>query len=127
MMTIKPTPQQKRVRTIARARKLRQTQTPYETVLWRLLRAHRMEDFHWRRQHPIGPYFADFACLKCKLIVELDGDSHEEREDHDANRDESLRQRGWTTLRIANRDLMRSPEGVWETIRAALKACEIDE
>ena len=125
-MSIKLTPQQKRSRTVTRARELRQTQTPYEAALWRLLRDHRMQGFHWRRQHPVGPYFADFACLKSKLIVELDGDSHADRQDHDNNRDESLRQRGWTTLRIANRDLMRSPEGVWKIIRAALELSETD-
>jgi len=101
---------------IPRARELRRTQTPAEVALWKLLRAHQMEGYHWRRQHPIGPYFADFACPKACLVVELDGSSHDERADHDANRDIVLKEAGWTTLRIPNRDLLRSPESVWEVI-----------
>src|SRR6476469_8531863 len=99
----------------ARARELRRHQTPYETALWKLLRDHQMDGYHWRRQYPIGPYFADFACAKAKLIVELDGRSHDGRELADTDRDFALKQWGWTTLRVLNTDLMRHPEGVWLT------------
>jgi very-short-patch-repair endonuclease len=75
-----------------------------------------MDGYHWRRQYPIGPYFADFACIKAKLIVELDGCSHDGREQSDINRDFVLNQWGWTTLRITNTDLMRYPDAVWQTI-----------
>ncbi|HEX8833246.1 MAG TPA: DUF559 domain-containing protein [Abditibacteriaceae bacterium] len=105
---------------ITRSRELRQSQTPYEAALWQLLRDHRMAGYHWRRQHPIGPYIADFACVKSKLVVELDGDSHDDREESDAHRDAMLQQLGWRTLRIANRDLMHSPEGVWQTVLQSL-------
>ena len=63
---------------IARARELRRAMTPPERKLWKLLRAHQMEGLHWRRQHPIGNYYADFACSHAALIVELDGRSHDE-------------------------------------------------
>jgi adenine-specific DNA-methyltransferase len=100
----------------SRARELRQNQTPYEAALWKLLRLNQVEGCHWRRQYPIGPYFADFACIRAKLIIELDGCSHDGREQADQNRDLVLKQWGWTTLRVLNRDLMSHPEGVWETI-----------
>ena len=105
---------------IERARRLRREQTPFERALWKLLRAHQMEGSHFRRQHPIGRFTADFACPQAKLVVELDGNSHDERLEQDAVRDEFLRECGWTTLRIPNRDLMRSPEDVWKNIEAAL-------
>ncbi len=99
-----------------RARELRRDMTYYEKALWKMLRAHQMKGIHWRRQHPIGPYIADFACTAAKLVVELDGISHDERQDYDANRDAVLGELGWTTFRIPNRDLIRDPESVWRTI-----------
>ncbi|RYX83653.1 DUF559 domain-containing protein [bacterium] len=105
-----------------RARELRRDATPFEIQLWQMLRSHKMEGIHWRRQHPIGPYFADFACATAKLIVELDGNSHDGREAEDANRDATLLEWGWTTLRIPNRDLMRDPESVWRTIAIHLES-----
>lgn len=81
-----------------------------------------MNGFHFRRQHPIGRFTADFACPKAKLVVELDGNSHDERVEQDAVRDELLRECGWRTLRVPNRDLMRSPEDVWKNIEAAMSS-----
>ena len=105
---------------IERARELRQTQTPPEAKLWKLLRNRQLENYKFRRQVPIGPYFADFACLKEKLVVELDGSSHADRAQYDALRDATLASDGWRVLRIANRDLMRDEEGALLTICAAL-------
>ena len=90
-------------------------------------RDHQMEGIHWRRQHPIGPYIADFACVAAKLVVELDGNSHEGRETEDANRDEALLELGWRTLRIPNRDLMRDSESVWQTIAYHLQKASTKE
>ena len=101
---------------IARARELRRATTLPERTLWKLLRAHQMEGLHWRRQHPIGNYHADFACQAARLVVELDGRSHDDTQNADANRDAVLKELGWTTLRVANRDLIRAPESIWQTI-----------
>ena len=106
---------------IERARELRQTQTPYEAKLWKLLRNRQLDGTKFRRQVPIGPYFADFACIKEKLIIELDGNSHDGREEHDYERDAFLHNDGWRTIRILNRDLIRNEDGVWQTIEIALK------
>ena len=106
---------------IARARELRRAMTPPERTLWKLLRAHQMDGLHWRRGHPIGNYYADFACNHAHLVVELDGRSHDETQDADANRDFALRELGWTTLRIANRDLLRDSEAVWQSILVYLE------
>ncbi len=105
-----------------RARELRQTQTPAECALWKLLRAHKMQGFQFRRQHPIDRFFADVACPTVKLIVELDGSSHDDRLEQDAVRDEHLNQHGWTTLRFANGDLLKNPEGVWLEIERFLRS-----
>ena len=54
--------------------------TDQERELWRTLRAKRFGGFKFRRNHPIGPYFADFCCVKQRLIIELDGSQHGEPE-----------------------------------------------
>lgn len=102
--------------TTQRARELRRNQTIYEGLLWKLLRDRRLEGYKFRRQYPLGPYFADFACLEAKLIIELDGNSHHERQAADAIRDEYLLQQGWQTLRVRNVELMRDGNGVVLTI-----------
>ena len=110
-----------------RARELRQTETPYEKKLWRLLRNRQLEGYKFRRQVPVGKYYADFCCVDEKLIIELDGASHNDREEYDALRDETLKSAGYRTLRIANRDLMRNEEGVWLLIEKMLKEGKEDE
>jgi very-short-patch-repair endonuclease len=106
------------------ARQLRREQTPYEAKLWRLLRDRRLKNFKFRRQHPIERYVADFACVEKRLILELDGASHHERGERDAVRDEVLAERGWTTLRFSNRDLMSNAEGIILTVLARLETSQ---
>ena len=84
------------------ARQLREGQTFAEARLWEMLRGRRMGGFKFRRQRPIGPYFADFCCLEAKLIVQLDGDSHLGREAYDEARTDYLRDQGWYVLRFEN-------------------------
>ena len=117
-----PAPRQTPARpSTARARELRQTQTPAEAKLWKLLRDRQLEGHKFRRQVPIGPDFADFCCSAAKLVVELDGSSHDDREDYDRERDASMHSDGWRVIRIPNRDLTRNPEGVWLSIERLLE------
>ena len=96
-----------RERVRVRARSLRSTPTDAEALLWHHLRDRRMANQKFRRQRPIGPYFADFACLEAKLIVELDGGQHAESE-HDLARDKFLRDAGWRVLRFWNADILQN-------------------
>ena len=61
-----------------RGRRLRAQSTAEERKLCKRLRAKRFARFKFRRQHPIGPYFVDFCCVKLRLIVEVDGGHHAE-------------------------------------------------
>ena len=58
------------------ARKLRQSSTDAEKLLWQTLRNRRLNGLKFRRQHPIDTYIADFCCLEKRLIIEVDGDYH---------------------------------------------------
>src|SRR5882724_9245120 len=98
----------------ARAKQLRRAMTRAETLLWRHLKANRFAGLSFRRQSPMGNYIADFVAHSCKLVVEIDGESHdfEERIRHDVRRDKWFASRGYRVLRFANDDVMRNLEGV---------------
>ena len=106
-----------------RARQLRADATDAERLLWRDLREFRHHGFHFRRQAPIGPYVADFACHSVKLIIELDGGQHNEvaNREHDARRTEFLESRGYRVVRIWNVELFADPGLVVEYILAMAK------
>ena len=103
------------------ARALRANQTEAETRLWRLLRDRRLAGAKFRRQVPIGPYIADFACLAAKLIVEVDGGQHAENAAADAARTAWLEEQGFRVLRFWNNDALANSDGVLEEILAALQ------
>jgi very-short-patch-repair endonuclease len=102
----------------SRARKLRGNLTDAERVLWRELRQHQL-GWRFRRQFPIPPYVADFACIEARLIVEVDGGQHARPGDHD-RRDARLRAQGWRVLRFWNNDILGNRAGVLQTIAEAL-------
>ena len=59
-----------------RAQQLRREMSRTEWRLWFRLRGRQLMGRKFRRQVPIGPYFADFACLEARLVVEVDGEHH---------------------------------------------------
>lgn len=106
------------------AKQLRGRLTNAETILWSRLRRNAIHGRRFRRQHPIGPYIADFACMPIRLVVEVDGATHgsEEERRHDQIREDYLRQHGWHVLRIWNADVFDNLDGVLETIHNAVAA-----
>ncbi len=104
---------------IARARELRRGDNQAEATLWGELKAKRLGGYKFVRQMPIGPYFADFACRREKLVVELDGSHHAESE-YDRRRDEFMRARGYSVIRFWSADFLKNQASVCETILAAL-------
>ncbi len=110
-------------RQLTQARRLRQSMTTAETMLWQSLR-NRGGGWKFRRQVPIGPYTADFVCIEAKLIVELDGPPHEtsELQLHDARRDQWLRDHGWHVLRFSNDIVIGGGNIILQKIQSAIKA-----
>jgi len=99
------------------ARHLRQCDVPAEQLLWRELRGGKL-GFKFRRQHPIGPYFADFACCERMVIVELDGDTHVGSlpEAHDEKRTTYLESAGWKIVRFWNSEVHDDVDAVVDMI-----------
>jgi very-short-patch-repair endonuclease len=100
------------------ARALRENTTAAEDVLWRHLRRLEVRGSHFRRQVSIGPFVADFACLKERLIIEVDGSQH--GNDVNSRRDEVrtrwLNSEGYRVMRFWNNDVMSKTEAVLEAI-----------
>jgi very-short-patch-repair endonuclease len=93
--------------------------TRAETLLWRYLKANHIDGFGFRRQVPMRGYIADFACHAAKLVVELDGETHDfqSRQRQDNVRDAWFRSQGYAVLRFNNNDVLKNLTGVVEAIR----------
>jgi len=104
------------------ARQLRSNPTDAERRLWSLLRNGQLAGLKFRRQHPIGPYVADFFCPAVKLVIELDGDQHgrDAAIARDARRDQWLEGCGYRVLRLPNRDVLQGEplEVIWHAANA---------
>jgi len=100
------------------ARHLRKTMTPQEVKLWVQLRQLKNQGLHFRRQVPREGYIVDFACLKSKLMIEIDGAQHGEPSAArgDALRDARLVAAGFKVLRFWNNEVNENLDGVVETI-----------
>ncbi len=101
---------------LERARELRHDSNLPEQMLWVELRGRRFNGFKFRRQHPIGPYFADFYCAAANLIIELDGETHRDKAAYDAKRQAALEQSGLFVLRCTNCDFYENFDGLLEKI-----------
>jgi very-short-patch-repair endonuclease len=97
-----------------RAREMRKHMSPAEVRLWSHLRGDRLGGLRFRRQHPIGPFVADFFCPGRNLVVEVDGDSHftPEQQRYDADRTNYITGLGLREIRFTNVDVLTNIEGV---------------
>ena len=107
----------------ARAKELRKNLTNAELKLWKHLRSRQMGERKFRRQHPVGPYIVDFACLDKSLIVEVDGGQHGEQAAYDFKRTAWLESQGFRVLRLWNNEVLEDVEIVLDLIVRALEKC----
>jgi very-short-patch-repair endonuclease len=108
---------------IQRARRLRAAMTDAELRLWTRLRAKQIGSHRFRRQVPIGPYIVDFACLKARLVIEVDGSQHAHALEQDLRRATWLASRGYRVLRFWDNDVLIRTDEVLEAIYRALQSC----
>ena len=102
------------------ARLLRRKMTQADRILWQALRRNQVAGMHFRRQQLIDGYVADFYCHRAGLVVEVDGASHQGRENYDRARDEAFQARGLRVLRFTNDRVEIDLEAVLDEIRARL-------
>jgi very-short-patch-repair endonuclease len=105
---------------VTKAREFRRDGSRAERICWYLLRDRRIGGIKFRRQHPIGPYFADFARISRMLAIEIDGDHHAFQVEADARRTAAMEREGWRVLRFWANEVVQNPEGIWSAIEIAL-------
>jgi very-short-patch-repair endonuclease len=105
------------------ARDQRKQSNEFAQEVWQLVRAKRLLGEKFRREHPVGPYTLDFACLELMLDLEIDGKDHltEQGRLRDVKRDAFLRSRGFGVLRISGFRVTQDLRGVREEIEGVVR------
>ncbi len=106
-------------------KELRGNLTNAEAFFWNQIKTRKLHNLKFRRQHSIKNYIVDYYCAQYQLIIELDGDYHNDPEQHDKDlrRDEELENMGFTVLRYENRYVFEELEHVLNDIK---KHCGIE-
>ena len=103
------------------ARSNRKNPTPAEQKMWSvILRNRQLVGFKFLRQKPIDGYIVDFYCSALGLVIEIDGDSHAEKLEYDAERTRILNAYGLAVIRYTNEDVMNNPQGVYQHLASAI-------
>ncbi|MGM9511955.1 endonuclease domain-containing protein [Larkinella sp. GY13] len=111
-----------------KADELRRMLTPAEKIVWKALRANQLEGFRFKSQHPLSHFIADFYSHKARLVVEIDGGIHQEREqmEYDKGRTRLMEELGITVLRFSNEDVFHHLPSVLDRIRSFLRVRQPD-
>ena len=111
---------------IARSRQHRRDSTPAERKLRSVLRGAWLDGFKFRRQQRLGIYFGDFVCQSARLVIELDGVTHEgaKAQAKDERRTAFLEHEGYRVVRFANAEVMKNLDGVIAAIRSVLASSD---
>lgn len=101
------------------ARELRKNMTESEIILWNEIKEGKIFNLHFRRQHPINRFIADFYCHKTRLVIELDGSIHlsNEQKERDQERDSIMKEFGLTVLRFTNYEVKNNITDVINRIK----------
>ena len=110
-----------------RAQRMRREPTPAERRLWKALR--RIENCHFRRQAPVGPYVFDFGDLEKRLLIELDGGIHDlpDVQERDRAKDDWATSQGFYVLRIPNSYVFGTGEPAIALVMATLRRLHENE
>lgn len=101
---------------MSRARERRRQSTVSEGLLFSILRARQLCGLKFRREHPIGPFIADFACVAKMLVIEVDGGYHDQVQEQDLVRQHDLQNPGWDVIRFTDKDIENDCETVGDAI-----------
>ena len=104
------------------AKRLRKNSTFSEVILWKYLKGKQMLGFDFHRQKPIDEYIVDFFCSKLRLIIEIDGRSHDYKVVHDLKRIKRLKALGFNILHFRDQDVKNNAEGVVLSITQWIKS-----
>ncbi|PKN52711.1 MAG: hypothetical protein CVU55_05630 [Deltaproteobacteria bacterium HGW-Deltaproteobacteria-13] len=105
------------------ARNLRNNMTDAEQFIWSKIRRKQINNVQFYRQKNISHFIVDFYCPKGKLVIEVDGGQHYDKEgsEKDQIRDRYLKELGLTIMRFSDIDVLKNIDGVLESIHEHLK------
>ena len=104
------------------SRKLRLNSTKGEIILWsKVLSKRKMLGYQFLRQYPVDNYIADFVCRKIRLIIEVDGSSHNNKHEEDLKRDDKLKELGFITIRFEEIKIYKELDNVTRSIENSIK------
>jgi very-short-patch-repair endonuclease len=109
------------------AREMRHAPTPAENIMWHQIRNRQRQKAKFRRQYSIERFIVDFCCLEARLIIEIDGEIHQYRQQQDQVRQAYLESRGFTVLRFTNNDVLQRLKTVLAKIDAHLGTGKVNE
>ena len=109
-------------KTLTLAKRFRRNMTEAEKKLWYRIRAGQLEGHQFRKQVPVDPYILDFACLRKRLALEVDGSQHAEVSAAEDERNRFLRAEGYVVVRYWNTEVLRNIDGVLQDLLTRLKA-----
>ena len=104
-----------RQKLVSRAREMRKEMPVAEALLWSRLRGDQL-GIRFRRQFRVGSYIADFFCHAAQVVIEVDGDSHDERKEYDEKRTHWMTGRGLTVIRYTNHEVLKNLDNVVRSI-----------
>lgn len=96
-----------------RAKELRKAGILHEAIFWNQIKSGKLIGLDFDRQKIIGNYIVDFYCAEKKAIIELDGSSHDDKEDYDKQRDDFFISLGLTVIHIGVADVLNNMGGVF--------------
>jgi very-short-patch-repair endonuclease len=117
------TPYSKNLKTNSRT--LRTNSTLSEVLLWNELKAGKLKGYKFNRQKPIGNFIVDFYCRKLALVIEVDGDSHTEREIEDLKRATKIENLGLNILRFEDIEVKHALDSVLKKLKDYVDQFEV--
>lgn len=108
--------------TFEAAKILRKNMTYHEKLLWERLKLKQINSVRFRRQHPIDFFIADFYCHEARLVVELDGEVHNNQREYDDGRSAEMERYFIKVLRFKNSDIEENIENVVKSIENEVSA-----
>jgi very-short-patch-repair endonuclease len=106
------------------ARINRSQQTNAEYILWQNILRNDKMGYRFLRQRPIGNFIVDFVSLKLKLVIEVDGDTHDSNMEYDTNRTIFLEENGFIVLRYTNEDVYSNLSSIYDDLVSRISSRE---
>ena len=106
------------------ARELRENATFTERLLWKYLRAGQLPGYRFLRQKPIDEFIVDFYCKRLRLVIEIDGVTHNDKQNYDKPRENRLKELGFTALRFDGYYILENITGALALITNCIEEIE---